>query len=495
MTGSKKAKDYGNVPFNSYGHPDGTGFRPNFRALWHLQVLNVIDNIEDFTGGVWEDVARRAEMDSPTRIVIIDTPVDYRHPSLKGAIDEGAMYDFSRNLDGVFVVPEPEPRSADSASREALKIAASNSSLSIAVSVAEEIEFLIDSTKGIPRSTQPINIIKKFGAHGTAVAGLIGGRPTDVNFLKLDPFKGETLKGENKPSKTQELSLKLPYAGINPFCRIIPVSISASPTPKMLLRAVQYTRLLAPDIVVVADSWDRPRGWKTKAKYGIWRKLDRRFRSLCREATVFCAAGNEALDKVVYPANLCVTPGGPWAVGACDEGGADLSYSPDITKLHPILGKAIKTLSSEVPRFDRDMTRIDPWHIIDKDLGRPNPYGEYPPRDIVTTDCPGRSGYNPSPYEYDPVTRDRNGPHYELASLFTRFAGTSASAAIAAGLASLFPGSELDAARRARLAADDAYYEDHSDDIVDAEVPADPISKKLLNCQLAAMVLAGRTPS
>ncbi|EEX12411.1 putative peptidase [Citreicella sp. SE45] len=106
----------------------------------------------------------------------------------------------------------------------------------------------------------------------------------------------------------------------------------------------------------------------------------------------------------------------------------------------------IKTLSTEFERFDRERSLVDPWAIANDAIGRPVPdelhsveYGDpkitdFPPRDIITTDRPGPYGYNPSDYDHVPKQSET---HYEIGSLFCRFAGTSASTALAAGLVSL----------------------------------------------------------
>ena len=236
--------------------------------------------------------------------------------------------------------------------------------------------------------------------------------------------------GRRKP---KELNLDLPYAGINPFCQIIPIAISAAPDVEMLIGAVQYARLCNPEIVVIADSWDRPKNWQEDPR---WTTLQNEFMGLCRSTIVFCAAGNEALSTLVYPASLSDEEFGPWAVGACDSTGHDLTYSPN---QNAILGHGhwmIKTLSTEHSRYDEEVQRIDPWEDKDEDVFRPNGAPDFPPTDIITTDLPGRAGYNPSPYDYKP---EIDGEHYEIASLFCRFSGTSAATAIAAGIVSLIP--------------------------------------------------------
>lgn len=194
-------------------------------------------------------------------------------------------------------------------------------------------------------------------------------------------------------------------------------------------------------MVVIADSWDRPEG---ADRDDDWCKVEDLFLDLCRRSLVFCAAGNEPTEALVYPASLALktreTAEGktepawsPCAVGACDSEGADLTFSPDATRV-PSDHLLIRTLSTEQSRQDQRRTRLDPWDIVDKELGRPAGDPDFPPRDIVTTDVPGPRGYNPSPYDHVPRA---DGEHFEIASLFCRFSGTLAATAIAAGLVSL----------------------------------------------------------
>lgn len=452
------------------------GLRPSFHALWHLFPLGVVENLTNFTSNDWEAAARAAKK-KPIKVAIIDTPVAYDHPNLCGAVDIGLMRDFSTSDVGDFVVRIFENRNqnngADLKSRGILKrkvegvrgkleekIYEELTEIEGWLSDAEKLKDLKDklntmlNSRGRPTDEIQINQMKKFiadleqsisssgmkvpnetkpdfGSHGTSVAGLIGARPTRINLFE-PPYLDEDLE----PSGVTE-DLELPYAGINPFCKIIPISVSSTPNPSMLLQAVQYARLIDPDVVVIADSWDRP---KDADASHDWQAVERAFLELCKSSIVLCAAGNEPRNSLVYPASLSRDGKtgekgvGPWAVGACDKHGVDLSYSPDFQVIDGLGHRMIKTLSSEHSRYDRDLIRLDPWENVDPELKLPRGDSNFPPANIVTTDVPGDAGYNPSPYSYTPGPDDC---HYEIASLFCRFSGTSASTAIAAGLVSL----------------------------------------------------------
>ncbi|SIS78435.1 Subtilase family protein [Roseivivax lentus] len=427
------------MPRKSDTQPEGTGFRPAFHALWHLPMLGVVKDLKDYSGDPWDNADKD---EKATRIAIIDTPVDHDHPNLAGAIDIGLMRDFSQGGNGAFVLHNLSDENM--VSREALLAKIENSKKVLDEAIKEEAAWIEskkdeDRPKGVPL----VPPSRLYGAHGTAVAGLIGARPACVK-LRRPMFTPKDM------AKTpQVVDLELPYCGINPFCRIIPVSVTANPSPEMVLGALEYTKLIEPDIVVIADSWDGALdsdGVVTDA----WKDVDDALTDLCLNFIVLCAAGNDALDQPVYPASRCndktirkidgkineINAPGPWAVGACGTDGKDLTYSPVQSTIVGHGGWMIKTLSTEVPIFDRERTRIDPWEIEDDLLGVPKNSEDFPLADIVTTDLPGRAGYNPSPYEHRPGPDEEQ---YEIASLFCRFAGTSAAVAIAAGLVSLLP--------------------------------------------------------
>jgi subtilisin family serine protease len=429
--------------------PKGTGFLPAFHALWHLPELRVVQDLESFASDHWDDADKGAYA---PRIAIIDTPVDHKHPNLAGAIDTGLMRDFSNGGTGNFVVREwADLPQEDSNSRIGLLDRIGDEKDGISKAIRDEVNWVEDKSKNLrPAGVPRVAPSRLYGAHGTAVAGLIGARPTVVK-LRHPQFTPPKKKDQCNPVDNP-VDLELPYCGINPFCRIVPISVTAVPGPDMILGALEYAKLVEPDIVVMADSWDGALGADGELS-GEWLKVDEALAELCSRHIVLCAAGNDALDEPVYPASRCNDKRlvkvddkveerdapGPWAVGACGTNGKDLTYSPVQSAIVGNGGWMIKTLSTEVPIFDRERILINPWEIADDLLGQPNNSEPFPPADIVTTDLPGEAGYNPSPYRYRP---DPDQEYYEIASLFCRFAGTSAAVAIAAGLVSLIPNSE-----------------------------------------------------
>lgn len=378
MTSTKKVE----IP-----HKTGVGFYPEFHALWHLQALNVIEDLTTFKSQHWDNAAKN----EPVRVVVMDTPVDWEHPNLEGAIDKGAMRDF-----------------------------ASSDSPELLATQGKSGTFTANETAATI-----------YAAHGTAVAGLIGARPAEIELQvpgKVGPF-------DTEPSKEFTKDLILPYAGINPFCTIIPVSLTAAPDVDMVMAALRYVLSLKPQIVVIAAAWDDAnRALKNMQSFdeaeGKWSDVECLLTTICQTSLVLCAAGNSGPSEMAYPACLANKIPNLIAVTACDASGNPLTYAFDSANAPGV----IATLSTQGTRFDHEEQMLNPWDEVDDYLKRPCAKVGFPAQRIISLDPRGPRGYNPSIYRYTPTTK---GPHLEIASLYAEFSGTSAATAIAAGLISL----------------------------------------------------------
>lgn len=358
---------------------EGVGFYPEFHALWHLQALGVVQDFADVSHGAWGAV----DPERRVRVVVMDTPVDWGHPNLIGAINTDLMRDFSSVNAGA-------PMTGAEGTAEAVI----------------------------------------YGAHGTAVAGLIGARPSRV-VLQLPQRADDTAL----PPEKRRREVDLPYAGINPFCEIVPVALTAAPDTEMVLAALRYVETLDADIVVVAAAWDdTPRALADEHSFDPnapkWSQVEAALQRVARKATVLCAAGNSGPGLMAYPACLAGRVDGLIAVTACDAHGALLTYAYDPKGQ----AQVIRTLSTQGPRYDRVQALLDPWAERDASLKLPGNTTAFPAERILSLDPRGPRGYNPSPYRYTPPP---DGPHLEIGSLYAAFSGTSAATAIAAGLLSL----------------------------------------------------------
>jgi subtilisin family serine protease len=393
--------------------PLGKGFRPAFHALWHLKALEIVKDLTDFSHA-WDGVQDQP----PVRVAIIDTPIAYDHPNLEAAIERGLMRDFSVYDEGIFVLDTVD--GADLEAREAI----SEKIRAFGKPSDAERTFLAE-TEG--PDTRPKCRPQFYGTHGTALAGLIAARPVSTERM-VPAFKGEL----EEAATTQTISL--PYAGVNPYCKIVPISKSGSPDPGMVLATLRYAILIEAEIVVIADAWEDNAVYKKDP--GAWAKVDKELFKLCSQAIVLCAAGNSGKTELAYPALLSQQEGGPIAVTACDATGKILTYAPAPDKISAM----ICSLSSSSENYADDVVLYDPWKKVEPCVNPPSSdpvmknFAMIPATSLISLDVPGPYGYNPSPYAYSPPAE---GPHFDIGSLYCRFSGTSAATALAAGLISL----------------------------------------------------------
>lgn len=427
-------------------HKKGRNFRPSFHALWHLEKLGVVDDLKTFESEIWDQVEQEAEKKAPV-VVVMDTPTDYEHRNLGDSIDLSLMRDFSIFNDGAF--PIGTSRLDDSDQQRRAKICREGGASWINSQQAMTINSEVEDKSSSPRRS--VATRQKPGAHGTAVSGLIGGCPTEAPLTR-PAYIGEVIEN------SESIDVDLPYAGINPFARIVPVTLTAAPYPDMVLGALDYISAIDPDVVVIAAAWatdmDRhgmsfsdddslpleqnehgfsdPLGGDKPTDSTIWKHVEDKLKSLSNTSIVLCAAGNIASDKLAFPASLCgEKDNNIWAVAACDGEGEELSYSPKVEPKRRML----KTLSTQLPRSDRDETVVDPFVFKAPELQQQlDGHKVVSSRDIVTLDPSGRQGYNPTE---NPNPGPEDGTLLEIGSLFARFSGTSAATAIAGGLVSL----------------------------------------------------------
>ena len=381
------------------------------------------------------------------RVALIDTPVAWQHPCLKDVIAAPLMIDFAAETAGAFVqADDPDGLRAGLRDPDLLKVYKDQPWEAEARSLHERL-----AAEDTPAHPGRAAAAPAHGAHGTAMAGLIGARPArirvhDATHRSPDP----------RPAETPEVVL--PYSGVNPFCEIVPISTSADPDPAQTIRALIYADFIRADIIVMATSLPAPSIPQARADSAAvatspavqnrQSMLDALLRHLGDRVPIFCAAGNHGGDTLSYPASLAEPGNAIVAVGALNALGFPCVYSPR--------GPGISVLapSGDDERIARDAAggydlRLDPWQRrrngaddavlfarVTTDRNR------VPPEGIVTTDVPGPFGYNPSPYLRASYEREaENGKTEEVfldpVHLLGLFGGTSAATAIAAGFAAL----------------------------------------------------------
>lgn len=437
--------------------PRHAGSYPSYHALWHLERLGVVSDLVRFASpDAWGKVSSAGRK---TRVALIDTSVDLDHPCLVRAIDRARAMDFAARDLGLFTVPRADLTGAEAQQRAQL-VAKAGAEAGTGDTLRDR--FLRDlgqsyaTHDGLQAATA-----RAFSGHGTSMAGLIGARPAAGVYLhrpaRLSP----------QPQDAGETQVALPYAGIDPFCEIVPISTGAFPGPEGIGAALVFADLIDADLVVLATALPDP----TRAAVGTvsatppatgqvpvgqtetgaeavpsdaaqlaaWDALRDLFLDVSDRRLILCAAGNAGDGLLSYPANLAADDNGIVAVGACTSDGLRASYSAGA-------GQAVTlfALSGDAPALDGADLRLDPFAEPDNPNQRVlfDAPGARPVavETLISTDVAGRPGYATS--EYGQVWRDEPGPGgapvaFEFSSFFCEFSGTSAATAVAAGLVSL----------------------------------------------------------
>jgi hypothetical protein len=386
----------------------GVDSYPEHHALWHLNALGVFDTDYTSESALWDRAARQ----DPVTVALIDTSVAWEHPCLQDVVDRARMVDFSVHDHGSFVVPFAQLDSAEKTRRDA--------ALTNFTGVSEPSPM---STVSLPA----------FSGHGTAMAGLIGGHPNLVAHQR-----NARLSRSGRVIQSRPQHVTLPFSGVNPFCRIVPISTTSAPDPMMLAQAFRYAKAIGAEVVVFATALPTPTQVaamvpdhgtaedhsRIDAEVSARQALEAEIIALSQDAWVICAAGNGGADQAQYPASLSSDHDRIVSVGALNAQGLRAPYSS---------GADLWAPSSDEAGLDSAGLRDDPYAL--RLQGRATPPDGLSERevsvmDLVTTDVPGPFGYNPSDSYYQP---ERDGPHLELGALFCRFGGTSGAAAGAAG--------------------------------------------------------------
>ena len=445
------------LPPPADSEPRHAGSYPSYHALWHLERLGIVSDLTRFASpDAWGKVASTAQK---TRVALIDTSVDLDHPCLAPAIDHARAIDFAARDLGVFTVARADLSGRDAQTRSQVisaAAAAAKTSKGMAHTFLSDLGRAYETHEGVVPATA-----RAFSGHGTSMAGLIGARPASGVYLhkpaRLSP----------SPRDAGETEAALPYAGIDPFCEIVPISTSAMPTPDQMAAALTYADLIQADVIVLASSLPDPTRAavgmvpatppatgmvpvgqhdmnaeavpSTDAELAAWDVLADMFIDVSSRRLILCAAGNAGDGMVAYPANLAAADNGIVAVGACTSDGLRASYSAGGASEVTLFA-----LSGDAPAMDADGYRLDPFTELDtadeKELfNRP---GTQPVavETLISTDVAGRPGYSST--QFGQVWRDEPGPNgapvaFEFASFFCEFSGTSAATAVAAGLVSL----------------------------------------------------------
>lgn len=433
------------MTIDTNGDPLHLGLYPAYSGLWHLHHLELLPAAE----GQDSPLALAEKAGGPrVRVALIDTPVAWQHPCLKDVIAAPLMIDFAAETAGAFVqADDPDGLRTGLRDPDLLSVHKDQPWEAEARSLHERL-----AAEDTPAHPGRAAAAPAHGAHGTAMAGLIGARPARIRV-----HDASRRSPDPRPAETPEVVL--PYCGVNPFCEIVPISTSADPDPAETIRALIYADFIRADIIVLATSLPPPSVPPARAatvpvttlEEAQVRQatLEKLFHHLGGRVPIFCAAGNHGGDTLSYPASLAQPTNAIVAVGALNALGFPCVYTPrgpGISVLAPsgdderIARDAAGGYDVRLDHWQRQQNRADDAVLFAHATTNQN---LVPPEGIVTTDVPGPFGYNPSPYlraSYVPEAETGEAEEevfLDPAHLLGMFSGTSAATAIAAGFAAL----------------------------------------------------------
>lgn len=421
--------------------------------LWHLEKIGLVDPSKpDSIPRIWRDGLPE------TRVAIIDSGCTTRHPNLPphaiyaaldvAAAPEGVVYRHEDQEAAQRGWNDPDQQNDIKCILETIG----------SRDVRNRIQARLENLR-IPQLVEPPDPADYFSGHGTACAGLIGGRK-----LKREPL-------EAAPTAPDAV---LPYFGVNPYATIIPIATPYSHEIAPLITALLHAVLCGADVILmprtVNDLSRRGNFFRADlraaqldddphdlSRRGSFFRTDLRatrfgddprltsdkecfehlFAAIAANRPVVLASGNEGADIPGYPASLACAEGAPFGadslivVGAANHLNWRSSYSN---------GSYETGVTVYGPSDDEEMTNartvrrdtigeLDPLFI--KSLERRGDYRGYEvfPFSVLALDAPGRlagdeeivDGVTPLPTRL----------------LYSGFGGTSAASALVAGMISL----------------------------------------------------------
>ena len=494
----------------------GSQIHDPYFAMWPHKVLNVYDR-ESPRGRPW-DRTPPAEPEPPAKpngsiVAIIDTSVAVYHPNLIDAIDKFRAIDLVSTKLGTFPYIYPDETKYADEPAELPDLQLNESSAIFEGSNApvqrlwralckrcREGQYALSNSNatGTPSLVQPATAWQN-SAHGTAIAGLIGARPVHRRVVdysipgrppedNMDNAATEVKDARNIPIR----SAPLPFAGIDPFCKMVPIATGFDPDPEQFILALMYTELIEADIVVIPRDFPDP--WRTRPKLEFitppisveesspellnkhdtrqikekWDALHEVIRIIADKRILVCAGGNNDDGMPIYPASWVFEGKGGnkndrhqniISVGAVTHSGELASYS--------IRGNGVTVMapSGDEERYDRSEVRFNkqrPGFDADEvkadfpkraDAASMPTHLKFDYHEVISTDLPGNFGYNYGSFEkpFLETRRERKlrqkssrsdellfkMPILDKGSFYCAFGGTSAATAIASGFISL----------------------------------------------------------
>lgn len=462
--------------------PKGQGYeRYDWRHyLWHLIAIGAIrpkppapdDGKYEIEAAAWCE-APGAEEGAPGAgeiVALIDTGVNPLHPNLTPPTTAGPRIlpgvDFAAHPSGLThsadVAPPPALAAVDAANViEATPSKTRGLERPLAASLVSDAvwaDALALFADGGPEAALVARLREgrgvrhavtrrdrlSYSAHGTACAGLIAGAPPAPPPPDADPDEAG-----DRP---------LPYWGVAPGARILPIAVSSQPTAEQLIMAFLHALSFEEEgrrVSVIhfpreaPDPWRAPRFRKglEDTRYGkadaelAWSVFHGVFHLVAARIPVVCAAGNEGYAHLSYPASEARADNGVVSVGAISFAARRSGYSNYADAAGPeTLTIAAPSDDAEVytrwqVRLDRESPRWrDHNFLLHLDGADALPEVVYSPEAVLAPDIPGPRGYASGALAGGEPTlalgRDR-------AALYALFGGTSAASALVAGAVAL----------------------------------------------------------
>ncbi len=457
---------------------NGQGVYPYYDALWHLDATGVRVGNDSAAWDMANEDRVRPDW-TPVKVALIDTSVAWEHPNLKDVIDRSHMIDFFAARLGAF--PERKGQSdftADELPGKAQTEKLAKQAGTVAEGLLAELIQRLQSPSPAQSRVRSATSAA-FSAHGTAMAGLIGARP--VFFENGSPvFLGEIspLTPGGIPVPVQrfmdDLPSVLPYAGVNPYCSIVPISTNLELDPEQMILALLYTSLIGADVIALPRDIADPTRFRLSSGTGLpdsdevdllkathpvsydlqdqalWNELNTIIMVLSERIPIVAASGNGSDNRVIYPASISDKTNGIISVGAQAATGQPSGYSPDKEFVD------VFAPSGDGERLDTNLRRLDTLSTdyrpeehssdyvseVKTNLTEPLERSTYAIQDLITTDVPGRFGYNGSDFVVDDMSENELEEEKTIAitdfgSYFCSFSGTSGAVGVAAGFLSL----------------------------------------------------------
>lgn len=400
-------------------------------------------------------------------IALIDTGVNDRHPNLYPRVEPSV--DFSAHPFGALFYPPTTSPSLQSPlpslthtsrpMRRGLETPLPDSLISDATwqwakgQVGQIGDRLLDRWRaGRGVKHQGVDLARqRYSSHGTACAGLMIGAPAGGT---VSP--GQRVPVQQAPSDVSAGDGPVPYWGVAPGAKLLPIIVSAEPTARQLVLALLYAYDQRNDKNVSVIHFPReapdPRRAHSHPKppesryesddeyIHAWDVFETILGEVSDEIPVVCAAGNSGNSHLIYPASRSTSSNGIIAVGSVTYHAKRASYS-NYCKEGCDCSVKIVAPSDDAEMYTRHQVRLDKespdWrtHNFAVHLTQnPSLEVDYSPQALFTTDVPGPRGYSDGMLAGLSSEEREN---EDRSALYTLFGGTSAASAIVAGAAAL----------------------------------------------------------